>query len=59
MNVPIPDLPAHVALAWTPTRAACVVTCDRCRGGTALYTPLLLRDPTALTRAVDDHRRCP
>jgi hypothetical protein len=56
--IPIPDLPAHVTLEWTPTRSALIVECSACRGATALYSPLLFRSPDFLADAVEEHRPC-
>ena len=56
--VPIPDMPSWLSLSWTPTRAALVVDCERCRTADVLYTTLLRRDPSTLTDAVQRHEGC-
>jgi hypothetical protein len=56
--VPIPVMPAWLSLSWTPTRAALVVECARCKVGEVLYTTVLFRDQAALTDAVQKHEGC-
>ena len=59
LSVPCPmPLPKGVTLSWTATGAACVVWCERCRLGVALYSTVLMRNPDALTNAVEEHREC-
>lgn len=58
MKVPVPELPPHVTLAWTPTRSAVVVECAACRGATALYTTVFKTNSDALVEAVEWHRAC-
>jgi hypothetical protein len=56
--VPIPVMPAWLSLSWTPTGAALVVECSRCKVGEVLYTVLLRRQPESLTDAVQKHEGC-
>jgi hypothetical protein len=59
LTVPIPmPMPQHVMVTWTSTGAACIVWCAKCNLGTSLYTTVLRRDPDALVKAVEEHRRC-
>lgn len=57
-TVPIPAMPPWLSLSWTPTRAALIVDCARCKVGEVLYTTLLRRQPESLTEAVGKHEGC-
>jgi hypothetical protein len=57
--VPIPKMPTWVSLSWTPTQAALIVDCSRCRTADVLYTTLLRRQPDELVQAVERHEACP
>lgn len=57
VNVPMP-LPAGVSLQWTETGAACVVWCEHCRLGVAIYSTVFKRNPDALSEAIEEHRDC-
>ena len=58
VSVPIPAMPPWLSLSWTPTRAALVVDCSRCKVGEVLYTVLLTRQPESLADAVAKHEGC-
>ena len=57
-EIPIPAMPPWLALSWTPTAAALVVECSRCKVSDVLYTTLLRRQPETLTDAVEKHAGC-
>ena len=57
-SIPIPPMPPWLSLSWTPTCAALVVECSRCKVGEVLYTVLLRRQPETLTEAVSKHEGC-